>query len=496
MADQQHHTQRPQRRGPAHPAEYLLGVDVGGSGVRAGLFALDGALHAVSQQSRPAAGEQFNPQDTWRAVRSVLRQLPESRARVSAVGITAHLATVLTDPAGRPTTSAMLWRDNRAQQDAEDLDRTLGAALTATTGRAASGENPAARLRMLARTSPAVLDRTRWLLSLKDYLVWRLTGEASTDPASASYTQLFDVRRRGWSQRLAGECGIAADRLPPVLAATAQAGTISRTAAAVTGLAAGLPVAVGAPDGSSGALGAGAVRPGLTVDVAGTTDVLLHVTDQPPEPPLPGIVLNAYLLDRLWALGGPTGLTGGALDWLAVTLGYPSVPAAYQALGPELDAADPGDLMVRTTLTGRRVPSWDVTARGRIEGLTPTHRPAHLMRAAEEGGVFEVRLVIDALEAAGTSVSEVIMAGRPATMPRAAQVRADAWGIRVGRDRDGYASMRGAALAAAVAAGYFRDAHDAATAMVAPPRWHEPQPAETVAAEKRYQRWRTAMAPG
>ena len=76
------------------------------------------------------------------------------------------------------------------------------------------------------------------------------------------------------------------------------------------------------------------------------------------------MALNADLLPGLGTLGGPTGLTGGGLDWLAVIMGYQSAAAADRALEPVLDAADPGDLMIRTTLTGRRLPGWDAGGAG------------------------------------------------------------------------------------------------------------------------------------
>ena len=102
-------------------------------------------------------------------------------------------------------------------------------------------------------------------------------------------------------------------------------------------------VAVGGPDGSTGALGAGAAAAGVTVDIAGTTDVLMHLVGEPPvRSALGGAVLNAYLLDDLWAAGGPTGLTGGGLEWLTGVLGYSSVAAAYEALEPNLPFAEPG----------------------------------------------------------------------------------------------------------------------------------------------------------
>ena len=346
---------------------------------------------------------------------------------------------------------------------------------------------------MLGKTRPEVLRRTRWLLSLKDYLTLQLTGIPRTDPATASYTQLFDVRQRRWSARIARECGVSMEILPTVRPGVALAGGVTPAAAQRTGLEPGTPVAVGGPDGSTGALGVGAVRPGLTVDIAGTTDVLLHVTDMPAVRVSGGAVLNAYLLDDLWTVGGPTGLTGGGLDWLAATLGHESADAAYRALGPTLDAADPGGLMIRTTLTGRRLPGWNARMRGRIDGISGEHGPAHLIRAAEEGSAFEVRLGIDALRATGAEVSHVILAGGPAISPRAAQLRANVWGVEIGTAAERHASLRGAALAAAVAAGQFADAREAAAAIAPPTQRYGPDPAGAAAAERRYRRWREVM---
>ena len=485
---------RSPRPGEAQPVpDGVLGVDVGGSGIRAGVIGPTGALCPLVSRPDPGGADQFNPELTWQAVASAIRELTTSGERVRAVGLTTHLATVLTGPDDRPSAPGMLWRDNRAWREAQELDALLGAELESVTGRPASSESAAARIRMLGKTGPAVLRRTRWLLSLKDYLILRLTGMPCTDPATASYTQLFDVRQRRWSARIARECGVPMEILPTVRPCVALAGGVTPAAAQLTGLEPGTPVAVGGPDGSTGALGVGAVRPGLTVDIAGTTDVLLHVTDVPAARVVGGAVLNAYLLDDLWTVGGPTGLTGGGLDWLVATLGHESADAAYRELGPTLDAANPGELMIRTTLTGRRLPGWDARMRGRIDGISGEHGPAHLIRAAEEGSAFEVRLGIDALRATGAEVSHVILAGGPAISPRAAQLRANVWGVEIGTAAERHASLRGAALAAAVAAGQFADARAAAAAIAPPTQRYGPDPAEAAVTELRYRRWREVM---
>jgi xylulokinase len=472
----------------------LLGVDVGGSGIRVGFLDLSGSLLYLVSRPDPGGGEQFNPDLTWLAVASAIRELTVRGLQVRAVGLTAHLATVLTDADGRPAVPAMLWRDNRAWREAEELLAALGPELESVTGRPPSPESSAARMRMLVKTSPGVLGRTRWLLSLKDYLTFQLTGAAYTDPATASYTQLFDVRQRRWSPRIVRECGVPMEILPSIRPGVALAGGVTATAARLTGLDPATPVAVGGPDGSTGALGVGAVRAGLTVDIAGTTDVLLHVSDMPADRLNGGAVLNAYLLDDLWTIGGPTGLTGGALDWLAATLGHASADAAYRALGHSLDSADPGDLMIRTTLTGRRLPGWDARLRGRIDGISGEHGPAHLIRAAEEGSAFEVRLGIDAIRASGAEVSQVILSGRPAISARAAQLRANVWGVKVVTVSEPHASLRGAAMAAAVTAGQFTGAAAAAAAMASRMRSYDPDPAGAAATEQRFRRWCAVMA--
>ena len=472
----------------------LLGVDVGGSGIRVGFFDPPALLRHLISKPDPGQGEQFDPDLTWLEVASAIRELTAGGLRVRAVGLTAHLATVLTDADGWPTAHAMLWQDNRAWREAVELGAALGPELEFVTGRPPAAESAAARMRMLAKTRPHLPGRTKCLLSLKDYLVLKLTGQAGTDPATASYTQLFDVRQRHWSPRIARECGVPMEILPRVRPGTALAGRVTSAAAQLTGLEPGTPVAVGGPDGSTGTLGVGAVRAGQTIDIAGTTDVLLHVTDRPAEHVSAGTVLNAHLLADLWTMGGPTGLTGGGQDWLAVTLGHESAAAAYLALAPCLDAADPGDLMIRTTLTGRRLPGWDAQLRGRIDGISGEHGPAHLMRAAEEGGAFEVRLGIDALRSSGAVVGGVILAGGTTLSPRAAQLRANVWGVRVATTAEPHASLRGAALVAAVAGGLFGDAQQAAAGMTPRMRWHEPDPAGAAATERRFRRWCAVMA--
>ena len=138
-------------------------------------------------------------------------------------------------------------------------------------------------LSWLARHQPQVLDRTAWVISLKDYVVARLTGEVLTDVTNASFTLLFDVARRTWSDDLMAAAGVRGGLLPVAREASEAAGVVSR-AGAVTGLSPGTPVAVRWPGCSVAVLGAGGAVSGHVVDVAGSTDADLRECRPPARP--------------------------------------------------------------------------------------------------------------------------------------------------------------------------------------------------------------------
>jgi xylulokinase len=179
--------------------------------------------------------------------------------------------------------------------------------------------------------------------------------------------------------------------LPPAFPATTLAGRVTAAAALVTGLVPDTPVAVGGPDGSTGPwawqrtrLASPSISPGPPMSCC-------TPPTRCPSTKGPGWVPNAYLLPRLWTLGDPTGLTGGGLDWLAVTMGYQLAAAAYQGTRVRPGRGGSRRPHDQDTLTGRRLPGWDAGQPGRMEGLSVEHGPVHLLRAAEEGSIFEVR---------------------------------------------------------------------------------------------------------
>ena len=473
----------------------LLAIDIGTSRCRATVFWPDGAV--VAEASRPMIVETpapgkvvLEPEGLWSDIGAIIRHLGPAVIGVGGVGITAMLGMLPIDSDRRPLGSALLWNDRRAEAEAEELSATGGRESLAIAARRLTAELTGPRLKWLARHRPDLFRRIDRVLSLKDFVLMRMTGALMTDETHASYSGLFDVDRRVWSAELCRRQAVVPEWLPLVRAATGMAGTVTEEAAPVTGLAAGTPVAVGSSDGTVGAVGAGAVRAGVTIDVAGTTDVILHVSAAPVRDPDGAAILNAHATPGLWTVGGPTGLTGGAVDWMARLLGYASVGEANAALHAELAALPPGGSPVfQPALTGSRFPDWNAAEQGMLFGLSHEHGPAALLQAAREGAAFTVRRALSVVQRCGMSIDAVIVVGGLARNPDALQQRADILGLPLRTLANREASAVGAAMLAGVAAENFADLGEASAAMVRYDRTFVPDAGRAAAFERPFRAW-------
>lgn len=484
----------------AQRGDHVLAVDVGTSAVRVSAVSLAGDLLATARAAiRPEISGSHAVLDAtalWSDVCSLLGQLATREGPPIAIGVACQLGTVLADASIDAIGPAFLWQDRRATDEAVTLGQSLGQRAYEIAGRPVAPEQTAARLCWLKRHQPDVLDSATWVLSLKDFIVAKLTGAVVTDPSSASYSLLFDVREGAWSPELLAAAGVGADRLPQVATGNTTAGAVQGKVALDVPALDGLPVAVGGPDGSVAAIGSGAVRAGLVVDVAGTTDVLLHLSDRPYADPEHRTVLNAFVLPGLWAIGGPTGLTGGAVVWLGSVLGHASVDAFYDVVGAAADAIAPGadGVTFHTALSGERFPTWASGASGSIAGLRPEHGAAHLLRAAEEGAAFAVLEGLEVLASIGLDVREVTMAGGVTQRRASMQLRADAWQARLSGATSHESTTVGAAILAAVCGSAFPTVDAAAAAMVHHDLHIEPHEALAGPYRAAFERWRVARS--
>lgn len=236
-------------------SDLLVVIDLGSSSVRASVIERGGSwLHSRSTprgyEPEPGVpgGYLFDPEATWRTVAELVRATVDGLAdRVAAVTVTSiREGFVLLDEH-----DAEVWGcvniDGRARTQAQQLvDEGTAERLMAIGGDGVSVTGPA-KLRWLQEHDPARWDRAARMVMLADWLLLRFGGSIGTDASLGSSSGLFDLAQRTWSPELLAL--LDAEGLGvPVQATAADAGEVSSTAAAATGLRAGTRLLRGGAD--------------------------------------------------------------------------------------------------------------------------------------------------------------------------------------------------------------------------------------------------------
>lgn len=448
----------------AHPL--LLGVDLGTSETKAGLFDVEGNLLRLSTRRYPILAGQAPgtaEQDAevwWQAVCETLREVSQGipTDRLAALCVQGQgPSPVLVDSNGLPLRNVILWMDTRMARIREELSARLGKPVSPFTH-----VTPA--LCLLRETGTASA-RARWLLTSWDFIAFRLCGQAATAVMAAFNpfpTALVE----------------AAELPPALLAPQVEAGRVlgglTPLAAESTGLPVGLPVVAGIHDGMATFIGAGLVRKGLAADVDGASGGLALCWDRPIEEQ--GIFCEAWVTPGQYIVGGAMAALGLSVDWYREQIALPG--STVEELLAEAMTVPPGadGLLFLPYLAGERAPIWDQQARGVFFGLTLRHTRNHLARAVFESVAFATRHLAERLAEAGAQVHELRVCGGQARSMVWNQLKANITGFPVAVPRVTEAALLGAAILAAVGAGLLPDVIAGAESMVRIRELLEPHP--------------------
>ncbi len=418
------------------------------------------------------------------AIADALAQADVAPAAVRALGLAGQLdGCVAVDGAGRALGPCIIWMDRRAARDAEAVPADE---LRALTGVVADATHMAAKIRWLKREGGAAGRAARFHQPVS-YMVARLTGAHVFDHGLASTTMLYALERRDFAPALLDAFGIARAELPAIAEAPARAGALTEEGAALSGLPAGLPVAVGTGDDFATPLGAGMIAPGPVACVLGTAEVVGALDPAPRIDPAGLVETHAYVGGGFY-IENPGWLSGGALGWLSGLLGFADAAALDRAAA----AVPPGaeGLTFIPALSGAMAPEWIASARGAFYGLTPAHGRGHLARALLEGCAFAMRDVVERLAALGVAADHLLLLGGGAKSRLWAEIRADCTGLpaRVPESRD-HAAL-GAACLAAVAGGVRESLADCAGLLSARAGTIDPAAARRAAYDEAYAAYR------
>jgi xylulokinase len=446
----------------------FLGVDVSTTGAKALLVDETGTVVSSAtspltlQTPRPLWSEQ-DPDEWWtqtaKSIREALASAGAEGSAVAAVGLTGQMhGLVLLDERRSVLRPAILWNDQRTGAECDEIRRRLGRTrLISVTGNDALTGFTAPKILWVREHEPEVYARARCVLLPKDFVRLRLTDTLAMDKADGSGTLLFDLAGRGWSREVLKALEIPADWLPPTFEGPERTGEVTSAAAAQTGLRAGTPVMAGGGDQAAGAVGVGAVRPGIVAVTLGTSGVVFAATERPLVEPDGRLHAFCHALPGTWHFMGVMLSAAGSLQWYRDAL---APQEGFDALMVEAAEVPPGseNLLFLPYLSGERTPHPDPLARGAFVGLTLRHRRGHLTRAVLEGVAFGLKDCFELLAKAGLGpIREVRVSGGGAKSALWRSIVASALGVELATVNSTEGAAFGAALLAGVGAGAWPD---------------------------------------
>ncbi len=490
----------------------FLGIDIGSSSVK--LAVLDGqsgrALASTQYPDQelpihsplPGWAEQ-DPQSWWDCVKKGCERLAAlpgvDLQQVTAIGISYQMhGLVLVDSDQRVLRPAIIWCDSRAVPMGEQALAGLGEDYCFDHLLNSPGNFTGAKLRWVQENEPELFARIHKLMLPGDYVAMRLTGEITTTASGLSEGTLWDFRERSVARHLLAHWGVAEELVPRLVPSIGEQGRLSAVAAAELGLKAGASICYRGGDQPNNAYSLNVLNPGEVAATAGTSGVIYGVTDKPvadrnsrvntflhvsdtPEQPRNGVLLCVNGTGRLYS-------------WLRHMLAEAGEIPAYPVLNGLAEAVPPGSDGLRFYPFGNGA---ERIFQNRNPGAQVRHLDfnrhglGHMVRAAQEGIVFALNQGFEVLKELGAGCDVIRVArGNMFLSDVFTQAFVNTTGTVVEfYDTDG---AEGAARAAALGAGHYRDAVESFAGLqrlaVVEPR---PELAECYQAS--YRQWAAAL---
>lgn len=460
--------------------QYLLSIDVGTTSIKVGIFGVDGQLKGMSTQeyalSTPCSDWMELPVNVyWLAckngIKEVLKETGINADSIEALCISSQGETLVpVDKKGKPLRDTIVWLDSRAKAESVEISQRFPVnEFYHITGLPnISPTWPVAKILWMRKNQSHIFNRTFKFLLLKDYLIYRLTGEFITDPTISSSTGFLRLREKKWWDKMLDFIEIDKEQLPRIVNSSEVIGKIIPRVASELGLSDDTLVVAGAMDQMAGVVGAGNIAPGMVTETTGTALAIITTVNeviydsQRKIPCSPHAVLNKYILM-------PYSETAGiVLKWFRDTFSIRDGGGkeSYYDLMELAQAVPAGSegLLALPHFTGSFCPHYDPEARGAFVGISFNHKRGHFVRALVESIAFMLKENVELVRGLGISIKKVRSLGGAAKSDFWLQVKSDVLDLPVELPRCSEASSLGAAILAGVGIGVYKDIDEAVKA--------------------------------
>lgn len=490
-------------------ASYLGAIDQGTTSSRFIVFDRSGRIVSTAQKEHeqiyPKPGwVEHDPEEIRRRTEDVIQEAMEARglrpSDLAAIGITNQRETTVVwhRKSGKPVYNAIVWQDTRVAPTVAEF--------------AANGGQD----RYRARTGLPLATyfsglKIRWILSevagaraqaeagdllfgnIDTFLIWNLTGGPNggvhvTDVTNASRTQLMNLNTLQWNRDILQDFEIPIQMLPKIVSSSEVYGH------AQLGAVEGVAIAGDLGDQQAALVGQACFKPGEAKNTYGTGCFMLMNTGEK------AVLSNFGLLTTLafkfgakpavYALEGSVAITGALVQWVRDNLGLIEKSADIEILARTVN--DNGDVYFVPAFSGLYAPYWKDDARGVIAGLTRYVNKGHIARAALEATAFQVREVVDAMaKDSGITLDVLRTDGGMVMNDLLMQFQADILAKPVVSPMVKETTALGAAYAAGLAVGFFKDTDELVANWAVDQRWEPRMDEET--RERLYHFWKKAV---
>ncbi len=491
--------------------KYLLGIDNGGSEIKCALFSVSGEEIASSSVRLPIdtpepGFTQRDAETVWEAnisaIRDVLNRAAIDPADIQAIGITAYgNGLVFTDENIEPVYPVIVSTDNRAAGICERFkDNGIERKLYPFTRQTIWSAQPCALLPWFKENDPKVLKRARWIISLKDFIRYRLTGKLATELTEASSTGLMKLESRQYDSFIFETLDIAGciDKFPALIGSTEIAGYITEKASRLTGLAKGTPVAAGYFDIDANALASGILNDTELCLIAGTWSINEFLTASVSDDydKRTNIATLSYM-DGLYLMEDSSPTSAGNFNWYIAKIIREYAPdmsdeKIYDLCNSLVSARSPEEsdvIFIPYLFASATHPD----ARGGFVNMTAADDHVSLLRAIYEGVVFSTVHHVHNLKRPISSFTSAKLSGGITNSRVWSQMMADALQIPIQTIEGSQIGAKGAAIGAGKACGIFTDLKDGVNRMVKPGILFLPRPEYAEIYNRKYERYERAL---
>lgn len=491
-------------------ADYILAIDQGTTSTRAIIFDRSGARVATGQKEHeqilPQAGwVEHDAMEIWANTQEVIG-LALSRAHltrhdIAGIGITNQReTTVVWDRhTGVPVYNAIVWQDTRTQAIVDRLAADGGTdRFTPIVGLPLATYFSGTKITWILENVDGAREKADagdLLFGTTDcWVLWNLTGGADggvhvTDVTNASRTMFMDLKTLEWRDDILDVFGVPRSMMPEIRSSSEVYGTAESSS-----LLRETPIAGILGDQQAATFGQAAFAAGESKNTYGTGCFLIFNTGEEIVHSENGLLTTVgYKLGDApahYALEGSIAVTGSLIQWLRDQLGIIQTAPEVEELARQVE--DNGGVYIVPAFSGLFAPYWRSDARGAIVGLTRFANKSHIARAALEAVAFQTRDVLDAVNAdAGVDLSELKVDGGMVANDELMQFQADMLGVPVVRPVVAETTALGAAYAAGLAVGFWRDLEELSANWQEDRRW-EPQ-MDAAERDRQLRLWRKAV---